>query len=158
MKTLFILIISLSLSTSVSASFWYKDLEYFAMENFKVSRGNEKIAISFDYIIKNPNWYNITLRPSVLRLNIAGSDCGDVMILDKLNIKRKTKATYAITLYGDSSKFIKSGFSSIWSMLSAGEVDFNLKGQLKAGVFGFTRKWKMDYTYKMTLEELMSFF
>ena len=158
MKIVFFLLFSLGLCFPAKASFWYKDLEYLAMENFKAAKGDGKMLISFDYIINNPNWYNITLKPSVLKLTIAGSDCGEVMILDKINIKRKTKAAYAFTLVGDSSKFLKSGFSSVWTMISKGEIDFNLLGALKAGVFGLTKKWKMDYTYKMTWQEFTSFF
>jgi len=158
MRNLLLLLFSLTCFFQARASFWYKDLEYLAMENFHVLKGEEGLIISFDYIINNPNWYNITLKPSLLKLTIAGSDCGEVMVLDKINIKRKTKAAYAFKLVADSSRFIKSGFSSIWSMLSKKKIDFNLRGELKAGVFGLTKRWKMDYTYKMTLDEFLSFF
>ncbi len=158
MKIIILLLFSIGIYTHSNASFWYRDLEYLAMENFKVAKDKERMIIAFDYVINNPNWYNITLKPSVLKLTIAGSDCGEVMILDKINIKRKTKAAYAFVLLGDASKFIKSGFSSVFNMLSKGQIDFNLLGDLKAGVFGLTKKWKMDYTYKMTWSEFMSFF
>ena len=158
MKTVYTICISFLLSFSSHASFWYKDLEFIAIENFKVDRGSDKIFISFDYIINNPNWYNITIKPSILNLKIAETDCGDVLIKDKINIKRKTKAAYQFSLSGDASKFIKSGFSSIFTMLSKGKIDFQLLGNLRAGIFGFTKKWKMDYTYGMSLEEFMSFF
>ncbi len=158
MKYFILVLLSCSLYFKSHASFWYKDLEYLAMENFKAAKDEKRMLISFDYIINNPNWYNITLKPSVLKLTIAGADCGEVMILDKINIKRKTKAAYAFVLLGDASKFIKSGFSSVFTMLSKGAIDFRLVGDLKAGVFGLTKKWKMDYTYKMTWDEFMSFF
>ncbi|MFK8044091.1 MAG: hypothetical protein AB8B72_01250 [Crocinitomicaceae bacterium] len=158
MKVFFLIVISLSLSFKSAASFWYKELEFISIENFSANRGAEKIYITFDYIINNPNWYNVTIKPSQLNLKIAEADCGDVLIVEKVNIKRKTKAAYRFSLQGDSNKFLRSSFSSIYTMLSKGKIDFLLTGDLKAGVFGIAKKWKMDYTYGLTLEEFMSFF
>jgi LEA14-like dessication related protein len=158
MKTILTIWITLFLCFNSQASFWYRDLELIAIENFKVEKGADKFVISFDYIINNPNWYNITIKPSIMNLKIAGTDCGDVLIKDKINVKRKTKAAYKFSLLGDTQKFIKSGFSSIFTILSQGKIDFFMSGNLRAGVFGITKKWKMDYTYGMTLEEFMSFF
>ncbi|MFD1551855.1 hypothetical protein DNU06_01845 [Putridiphycobacter roseus] len=158
MKWYFWLCFNFFITFNSFSSFWYKDLEFLAIENFSVAKGEDKIAISFDYVINNLNWYNITIKPSVLNLNIADTDCGEVLVLDKINIKRKTKGAYKFTLIGETSNFLKSGFSSIWTMLSKGEIDFILKGDLKAGVFGMTKKWKMEYIYKMTWNEFMSFF
>lgn len=158
MKAIFAFCLAISLCFNSSASFWYKDLEFIGIENFRVDKGADNIIISFDYIINNPNWYNVTIKPSLMNLNIADTDCGDVLIKDKINIKRKTKAAYQFSLLGETSKFIKSGFSSIFTLLSKGKIDFVLAGELRAGIFGITKKWKMDYTYGMTLEEFMSFF
>jgi hypothetical protein len=143
---------------STKASFLYKDLEFIAMENFSVTKGEENINIGFDYVIKNPNWYGMHIKPSTLKLTIADTDCGEVTVPEKIKIKRKSKNSYPFVLIGDMSKFSKSGFSSLWSMMSKGKIDFNLKGELKAGVFGLTKKWKLDYTYEMTWSEFMSFF
>lgn len=158
MKAIFTFLIALTLSFNTQASFWYKDLEFISIENFAVNKGADKIIISFDYIINNPNWYNITIKPSVMNLTIANTDCGDVLIKDKVNLKRKTKAAYRFNVMGDATKFMRGSFSSIFTMLTKGQIDFVLMGDLRAGVFGITKKWKMDYTYGMTLEEFMSFF
>ena len=156
-KLIFVLVVIFSVS-SARSSFWYKDLDFLAMENFEVTKGEETIAIKFDYVIKNPNWYGVTIKPSQLNLTIAETDCGEVSIPEKLKIKRKKKGSYPFVLIGDTSKFTKSGFSSLWSLMSKGKIDFNLKGTLKAGVMGLTKKWKLDYTYEMTWSEFMSFF
>lgn len=156
-KILLICLISISTFTAKS-SFWYKDLEFLAMENFEVTRGEEKISIKFDYVINNPNWYAVTIKPSILKLTVADTDCGEVAIPEKIKVKRKKKGSYPFVLIGDASKFTKSGFSSIWSMISKGQIDFNLRGTLKAGLMGITKKWKLDYTYEMTWSEFMSFF
>lgn len=158
MKKLLIILTILVSTFSARSSFWYKDLEFLAMENFDVTKGEEKIAIKFDYVIKNPNWYGVTIKPSQLNLTISGTDCGEVSIPEKLKIKRKKKGSYPFVLIGDASKFTKSGFSSLWSMISKGKIDFNLKGTLKAGLMGITKKWKLDYTYEMTWSEFTSFF
>ncbi|MFK8037749.1 MAG: hypothetical protein AB8B74_05625 [Crocinitomicaceae bacterium] len=158
MKPVLSVCLFLFLSFNTHASFWYKDLEFIAMENFNVQKGSKNTIISFDFIINNPNWYNISIKPSILNLKIADTNCGDVLIKDKVNVKRKTKAIYKFSLLGDTSKFLKSGFSSIFKMLSQGKIDFVLAGYLRAGVFGITKKWRTDYTYAMTLDEFMSFF
>ena len=157
-KKYFLIVVIILSSFSAQSSFWYKDLEFLAMENFEVTRGEEKIAIKFDYVINNPNWYGVVIKPSKLRLTIADTDCGEVSIPEKLKIKRKRKASYPFVLIGNATMFTKSGFSSLWSMISKGKIDFNLKGTLKAGLMGITKKWKLDYTYEMTWSEFMSFF
>ncbi len=155
-KLLFTL--SLLVSTlNVNASFWYKDIQFLSMENFEVTQG-DMYSISFDYVIDNPNWYSVIIKPSHLDLTIAGHDCGTVYIPEKLKIRKKTKGKYRFVLSAEASKFIKSGFGSIWSMLTNGQVDFNLNGFLKAGLLGITKKIKLDYTYEMTWSEFMSFF
>lgn len=158
MLRLLIILMVFGLSINSYGSFFYKDLEFIEMKNFDVAKGEEKIAIKFDYVIMNPNWYAVTIKPSLLNLTIAETDCGEVFIPKKLKIKKKSKASYPFVLIGDASKFTKSGFSSLWSMIFKGQVDFNLKGILKAGVMGLTKKWKLDYTYEMTWDEFMSFF
>ena len=155
-KVILTFIIFLS-TLNVNASFWYKDIEFLSMENFEVTKG-AMYSISFDYVINNPNWFSVIIKPSHLDLTIADNDCGTVYIPEKLKIKRKTKARYPFVITADASKFVKSGFGSIWTMLTSGQVDFNLNGFLKAGVLGITKKIKMDYTYEMTWSEFMSFF
>jgi len=142
---------------NANASFWYKDIEFLSMENFEVTQG-AMYSISFDYVINNPNWYSIVIKPSHLDLTIADNDCGTVYIPEKLKIKRKTKARYPFVITAEASKFVKTSFGSIWTMLTSGQVDFRLNGFLKAGVLGITKKIKMDYTYEMTWSEFMSFF
>lgn len=136
----------------------FKDPEFITMENFSVERKNGKMYIGFDYVINNPNWFGIKIKPSSLFLTIAGQDIGWVRIEDKIKLKGKTEAGYPFLVIGDASNFVKSMFSSIWGILTGQGIDFNLKGKIKAGVFLFAMKWKMDYTYKMTNEEFMSFF
>jgi len=158
MKSVFILLLTLSTTFYAQSSFWYKDLEFLAMENFQVSKSEDKILIKFDYVIKNDNWYGVTIKPSLLNLSIANSDCGDVYIPKKIKIKRKSESSYPFVLVGDVSKFSKSGFLSVWNMFTKGSVDMILKGKIKAGIFGLTKKWNLDYLYKMTWDEFMSFF
>ena len=76
----------------------------------------------------------------------------------KIKIERKSKSSYPFVLVGDASKFSKSGFMSVWNMFTKGSVDFILKGKIKAGIFGLAKKWKLDYLYKMSWQEFMSFF
>ena len=75
MKNL-ILLCSLFFGLTAHAGFFYKDLEFLSMENFSVSRENGNIHVGFDYVIKNLNWYGISIKPSSLKLTIADVDCG----------------------------------------------------------------------------------
>ncbi|MBK9191465.1 MAG: hypothetical protein IPM77_08075 [Crocinitomicaceae bacterium] len=136
----------------------YKDIIFYGMENFGVEKKNGKVHVSFDYVIENPNWYAATIMPSSLALYIAEQPCGDVHVMEKIKLTAKTKAGYRFTLVGDESQFVKSTFSSIWSMMSGKGVAFTIKGKLKAGVLIFRPKWNVDYTYNMTFDEFLSFF
>lgn len=135
-----------------------KDLVFKGMENFSVERKNGKVYIGFDYVIENPNKINFVIKPSSLFLKIADQDVGWVRIEEKIKIKKKSEAGYPFMMVGDASNFVKSAFSGIWGLITGAGIDFNIAGKLKAGLWFFKKKWPVDYTYKMTNEEFMSFF
>lgn len=144
--------------TPVFAETEMKDLEFHAMENFSVEKRNDRVYVGFDYVITNPNWYNIVIMPSSLFLRIADQDCGWVSVDEKLKVKKKTKAGYHFVLSGSSSQFAKSSFSSIWNMMTGKGISFHIAGKLKAGVSLLRIKIGVDYTYTMTFDEFLSFF
>ncbi|MFT4600953.1 MAG: hypothetical protein ACI857_001130 [Arenicella sp.] len=139
-------------------SFSFEDLIFKGMENFTVEKKNDKIFIGFDYIIENPNKITVVIKPSALFLKIADKDCGWVRIEEKIKIKKKSEAAYPFMLVGDQSNFVKSTFASIWNLISGSGIDFNIAGDIKAGIIVFKKKWAVDYTYKMSNDEFMSFF
>ena len=157
MKRVFLLLILFLVAQRAEAQF-YKDLEFRNMKNFTYDKEGEVARIGFDYVIYNPNWYNIVIKPSTLRLTIAGQDCGWVEVDKKVKIKKKIEAAYPFVLVGESSKFMKSAFSSLWSMLTGKGIDFNIQGKLKAGALILRKKWAINYTYSMSYEEFISFF
>ena len=136
----------------------FEDLIFKGMENFTVDRKDGKVHIGFDYVIENPNGISVIIKPSSFFLKIAGQDCGWVRISEKIKIKKKVEGKYPFMLVGDASNFVKSTFSSIWNLITGKGIEFNMAGKINAGVFFFKKKWPMDYTYKMTNEEFMSFF
>ena len=118
----------------------FEDLIFKGMENFDVERKDGKVHIGFDYVIENPNGISVIIKPSSFFLKIADSDCGWVRISEKIKIKRKSEGKYPFMLVGDASNFVKSAFSSIWSLITGNGIDFNMAGDIKAGVFFFKKK------------------
>ena len=139
-------------------TFAFEDLVFKGMENFSVEKKDGKVHIGFDYIIENPNKISVVIKPSALFLKIAEKDCGWVRIEEKIKIKKKSEAPYPFVLVGDASNFVKSSFASIWNLITGEGIAFNIAGDIKAGIIVFKKKWKVDYTYKMTNDEFMSFF
>ncbi|MBD3638677.1 MAG: LEA type 2 family protein [Crocinitomicaceae bacterium] len=136
----------------------FSEPEVTGMDNFSVERKNGKMHIGFDFIIKNPNKMGVVIKPSSLHLNVAGQDMGWVRVEEKIKIKRKSEDSYPFMLVGNSEDFVKSAFSGIWDLITGSGIDFNIKGTVKAGVFFFKKKWKIDFTYKMSNDEFMSMF
>lgn len=152
------LLIAVLLGASTSYAPFFKDLEFKAMKNFDVKQRNDKLVIGFDYVIYNPNWYNIVIKQSSLKLTVAGQDCGWAHVDNKIKIKKKTEAPYRFELVGDGDKFAKSTFVGVWDFIMGKGIAFNIKGDVKAGAFLIRAKWAVDYTYTMNYEEFMSFF
>lgn len=136
----------------------FTEPEVMGMDDFSVEKKNGKMYIGFDIVIKNPNKLAIVIKPSSLLLHIADQKVGWVRVEEKIRIKRKSELSYPFMLVGNSGDFVKSAFSSIWDLILGNGVDFNMKGTVKAGVFCFKKKWKLDITYKMTNDEFMSMF
>jgi hypothetical protein len=157
MKKLFLIFILLA-AVGARAEQTFKYPEFLAMENFSVAKKDGRVHVGFDYVIKNPNWYNIVIMPSMLALKIAETDCGQVEVQNKVKLLGKETRGYHFVLVGDESQFAKSTFSSIWEMMSGNGIAFNIAGNLKAGVFIMRPKWAVDYTYRMTMDEFLSFF
>lgn len=155
---LLLLLTSISFAGEKPEAMEFTEPEVMGMENFSVERKNGKMYIGFDITIKNPNKLAIIIKPSSLKLEVANTDMGWVRVEEKMKIKRKSEESYPFMLVGKAGDFVKSAFSSVWSLILGEGVDFNVKGTVKAGVFFFKKKWKLDITYKMTNEEFMSMF
>lgn len=153
-----ILLLAILISGFSAKAQFYKDLEFKTMENFTFEKTENNLIIGFDYVIYNPNWYKIVIKPSSLKLTIAGSDCGWVTVDKKVKILKKKEQAYSFRLVGDSEKFARSAFASMFSMLTGNGVTFNISGKLKAGAFLIRKKWDIDYDYVMSYEEFISFF
>jgi LEA14-like dessication related protein len=156
MKRLFLIVILFVASSSYAP--FFKDLEFKAMKNFDMKKRNDKMVIGFDYVIYNPNWYNIVIKESSLKLTVANQDCGWAHVDNKIKIKKKSEAPYHFELVGDAEKFAKSTFTGVWDFITGKGIAFNIKGDVKAGAFLIRAKWAVDYTYTMDFEEFMSFF
>ncbi|UKN03521.1 LEA type 2 family protein [Paracrocinitomix mangrovi] len=136
----------------------FSEPEVTGMKNFSVERVNGRMHLGFDIVIKNPNKIGLVIKPSSLLLNVAGQKVGWVRVEDKMKIKRKSELSYKFKMVGDASDFVRSAFSSIWGLLTGDGIEFNIKGTIKAGVFFFKKKWKIDITYPMSNDEFMSLF
>ena len=154
----FILFLTSSFAFEGPESVEFSEPEVTDIKNFSVERRDGKMYLGFDIVIKNPNKLAIIIKPGSLLLKIADEKVGWVRVEEKMKIKRKSENAYPFMLVGNAGDFVKSTFSGIWSMLTSDGVDFNVKGTIKAGVFFFKKKWKVDITYKMTNEEFMSMF
>ena len=91
--------------------------------------------------IDNPNFFNISMKPSTLDLFVDGTFAGTVNLDKKIKFLRKETQTYEIplTLKGESFVLVK-----LIQWMAKPSVEIQIKGKVKGAVYGVSKKIYID--------------
>lgn len=153
-KVLFGLVAIMSLLL-VSCGGGYKDVEFHGIENVKVeSADKQKVVLTMDAKIYNPNTFNIKIKPSDLDMMVGTNKLGVARITHTTKLKKLEKGNYPIRIEGTWKDLFGSGFGGILGALTKKKVDLTLKGDLRVGAFGLSKTLPVDYTKSVDLSAM----
>ena len=141
-KTL--LFIALALLFSSCKMFSFDNPEMRGKEEIKISKINGKtIEFTVSATVFNPNWYGLKVKPSMLDLYIDDEFVGKVHLDKKVKLKGKKEndlnAVFTATLEGNV--LLKA-----MKYATKDKLKVQLKGEIKGGVFIFSKKFAFDET------------
>lgn len=140
-KFLIILLIILGIATACST---IKDPELISISNLEIKTDSESFNIQTDLKIYNPNKFTLRSQNINIELFINELFIGDVVLLEKFNVKKQDTSVLTFNLNLDSKFFNQR--------INLGDtLNLNIKG--KAKIF-FNLNYKFNTDYQLSLSDL----
>jgi len=137
-------IITLFSIVFLTSCFDYEDVEFKGVQNIGLEgRSGGNITVRIDMKVNNPNNYNIKIKKSSLDVFVNGSKIGKTKIKNDITLKKNRQDVYSLYLALNEKELKGSVLSSIGSLLR-GSMKVRIKGNIKAKVYGFGKKFPID--------------
>ncbi len=137
-------IITLFSIVFLTSCFDYEDVEFKGVQNIGLEgRSGGNITVRIDMKVNNPNNYNIKIKKSSLDVFVNGSKIGKTKIKNDITLKKNRQDVYSLYLALNEKELKGSALSSIGSLLR-GSMKVRIKGNIKAKVYGFGKKFPID--------------
>jgi len=104
--------------------------------------------------IENPNAYKIKVKGNNLDLKIGGTSLGKAAIANKVKLRRKTTQVYPIQLHLNYKNLAKGAMMSLPRLLTRKSVFAEINGQIKGGVFLFSKKFPVHLNKEVNLSKI----
>lgn len=111
-------------------------------ESFDIGKinGNE-IQFNAKANVYNGNYFGVKIKPSTLDLIVEGENIGTVTLNKKVKMKSKRESTIDADLTATLSK---GAMMKLMAYASQPQIEVQLKGKAKAGIFIFSKKMEID--------------
>lgn len=150
-KVLFGLVALMSLLL-ISCGGGYKDVEFHGIENVKIeSADKQKVVLTMDAKVYNPNTFNIKIKPSDLDMMVGKNKLGVARITHTTKLKKLEKGSYPFRVEGTWKELLGGGLGGIFGALTKQKIDLRLKGDIKVGAFGLSKTLPVDHTESVDL-------
>jgi LEA14-like dessication related protein len=143
----YLLVLSLLL-----ASCEFDEPEINGFSNIKVGKLQGKnLDLDFDAKILNDNTYNIAIKKSKLKVFLNDIELGDVVLNDKIKLKKKTEQNYHVSLAVTVANGI---LLKLPKLANATNHELHLVGTARASVMGFGKTFQVDEKRKISKDNL----
>jgi len=129
----------------------YKEVQLKEFKDFEVkSLTKDGIDIVLSAQIENPNSYKISVLDYDLEIFLNGTSLGKPIVQEKLVLPKKSNQVHSLTVTADVSAIVAQGFGAMLQLMTASEVQFKIKGSIKAKAMGVKKSIVVDesFTYE----------
>lgn len=112
------------------------------------------LVFVFNVRLQNPNNYNIKIKSADLKLYIGANEAGNASLMDKLIMRKKSEDDYDIHIETDAKQITKALAGSTLNILLNKSVPVKVKGNVKAKVFVFAKKFPLEFKDNVELKQL----
>lgn len=135
---------ALSFLLSSCDAFDYNDVEFVSMGAIQLEEIRpSQVTLGVNLELLNPNWYNITLQPSILDLYVNDDLLGKAALLKKVKLKGKKTQFYIAHLQLKGEPGILQKLIAIQKLPTA---TIRFKGVAYGSVMGIKRGFAIDKT------------
>lgn len=151
-RFLFFLVGTLFLFSSCS----YQDIEVTNFSNYQVKNANkEGFDLHVDLTIENPNNYKMTMKWATLDVYLNDKYIGKTTISENLTLPKKSTQKHPVVLRTTYDETFQGNLLNlIGSALFGRGLELKVKGELKGSVFLFSKKYPIEHTEKIPLNQL----
>lgn len=122
------------------------------VENPKLKKlSREGIEADFDMRIKNPNNMRITVFPSQFEATINDISVGKVKLTKKVRIKANSDEKETFHIKSDFSKLGFGDITKVMPIVSSGNANIYLKGNIRAGKWFYKKKFPVELKKTISL-------
>ncbi len=148
MNRLLILFCFCLLSSCIS----YKPILITGINNVKTANvAGEKIEISFNCEINNPNKFRMVLKQYDMDVSLNDKTLGKAGTNEKIVIKGKSSASHPFKLSASYQDFMSATVSGLGALLNREPVTFKIKGAIKGRIWWFKKNIPIETTQKIKL-------
>jgi LEA14-like dessication related protein len=101
--------------------------------------------------VENPNWYALKVKKSNVEVLIENKKMGTVFLDKNIKFKRKSDIEHSIPL---RATLEKGALLQLMQYSMKDEIQLNIKGKVRAGIFFFSKTFPVDYKRSISGEEL----
>lgn len=115
---------------------------------------SEKIEITINVKLDNPNNFKIKVIKANLDLLVGGNEAGVAHLDKKVIIKKKTEDNYDIIISTDKDQLMSAGLKAVIPSLATGKVTVKVKGWVKGRVWGIGKKIDVEFKENVDMDML----
>ena len=133
----------------------YKDVEMHQVNSVQVNELNKgSLVFVFNVRLENQNLNSIKIKCADLKLYIGGTEAGNALLMDKVVMRKKSEKDYDIRIETDTKQITKALANSALNILINKSVPVKVKGEIKAKVFIFGKKFPVEFKDNVDLKHL----
>lgn len=131
----------------------FKDLTLERVDSFSIEElTKEGMQGTISLVITNPNSFSINVNSASFDIYSGSVKVGNADLSKSFKIKGNTTETYPVQLSGNMSNLIAGGLSSLIGAIRGQNPRVNIKGELKASAFLFSKTIPVDVTTEVPLD------
>lgn len=137
-----------------SCTFTMPEIGKFNIKNVEKGEKEGEFIVNVGFYVENPNTFNIRLSKADFDVFLEGQKLGKAKNQKKIILKKKTNDEYILSLKTNASDAFSSILGGLMGMLGKGGAMLEIKGSIKAGVFIFSKKFPVEHSEKLSMQEL----
>ena len=130
----------------------YRQLEVINVEDFsEISIGLKGLRSNLDVKIYNPNFYNIELYETEIKLRVRDIEAGDVSLSEIVNLGARDTAIirlHVVTREGAIAEILKT---DVINFIQGEEVPFSASGTVSGKSWGFKVEVPLEHSQNLSL-------
>lgn len=132
-----------------------EDVKVKEVKGVRLKDFNEKlVTVDVDLVISNPNPIPFHVNTADLEISINGNKLGKTTLSKGFNIPASSEESHSVTLSAETGEALKEQLPGLMLSALTQQFEVGIEGNIKGGVFIFTRNIPVNHTEKVDMKKL----